>query len=616
MSRKVGYVSDRGKYIDDRQGARPVNGRPSRRRTRRRMGVAVVAALALVAASQSLALSPAVAAESPSISGTVTLGTASSPAGDSEVVVTARLYSSFNGSWTEMKTHTDAAGRYTFESLPRGWYELGFDYVGDEGFATMWWPSHPVPSPNVTRFQLGEEALQRDITLPAGASLAGTVRNTDGAPLGAVRVTASAFDPAGGEDPVTVDTMVTAAEGNYAFEGLPPAEYSLQFSTAAEYRSATLDSGLDLASGEVRTGVDVTMYRYTSLSGYILCPRCGDGDVTPFLAVELERDAGTGSEPAWEAAGTAPLAPTASTDRGYYTFTDLVPGSYRIRVDGDASWTPRPNASEAVTIEDGDEALLDLSIEFSRLDRDFSGDDDPDVIVRSKGGGLLMYAGDGASGWSGVSSIGSGWAAMNHVFAAGDFSGDGHADVMARDGAGRLFLYRGDGAGGWLDWGVVGTGWGIMNSIFSPGDFSGDGHVDLLARDGAGNLWLYPGDGAGGFGTVSKVGVGWNVFDQVFAVGDFGGYGRANVMGRNSAGQLFVYPSSGSGGWAPSSLVGTGWDAFDAVFGSGDFTGDGNDDVMGRDASGRLWLYPGNGFSGWKPRSVVGTGWSSLSFVR
>ncbi|RXZ72807.1 carboxypeptidase regulatory-like domain-containing protein [Agromyces albus] len=615
MSRKVGYVDDRGKYIDDRQGAGPAYGRPARRRMGRRLGMAVLAALALAAASQSLALTPAMAAETPSISGTVTLGSASTPAGDGEVVVTARLYSAFNGSWTEMKTQTDAEGRYLFESLPRGSYELEFDDVGDEGFATMWWPSHPVPSPNVTRFQLGEEALQRDITLPPGASLAGTVRNTDGVPLGAVRVTASAFDPEGGDVPVTVDTMLTAADGIYTFDGLPPAEYSLRFSTATEYQPAILESGLDLASGEVRTGVDVTMYRYTRLSGNILCPRCGDPEVTPFLSVQLERDAGTGAEPVWEGAGTTPVSPTASADTGYYTLTGLAPGSYRIRVDGDESWTPRPNASEVVTIGDGDEALLDLSIEFSRLDRDFSGDDDPDVIVRSRGGGLLMYAGDGASGWSGVSTIGSGWGAMNHVFAAGDFSGDGHADVMARDGAGRLFLYRGDGSGGWLDWGVVGTGWSVMNSIFSPGDFSGDGHVDLLARDGAGNLWLYPGDGAGGFGSVSKVGVGWNVYDQVFAVGDFGGYGRANVMGRNSAGQLHVHPSSGSGGWAPPSLVGTGWGGFDAVFGSGDFTGDGNDDVMGRDASGRLWLYPGDGFSGWKPRSVVGTGWSSLSFV-
>lgn len=254
-------------------------------------------------------------------------------------------------------------------------------------------------------------------------------------------------------------------------------------------------------------------------------------------------------------------------------------------------------------------------VSLMRFDRDFSGDDTPDVLVRTSTGSLLMYTGDGASGWKGASTIGSGWTAMNHVFAAGDFSGDGHEDVMARDGAGRLLLYRGDGNGGWLGWGVVGTGWGQMTAIFSPGDFSGDGNTDVLARDGAGDLWLYSGNGEGGWGAVSKVGSGWNKFDRIFAVGGFGGHAGTNVMARTAAGDLFVYPASGTGGWASPARVGTGWGLFDAVFGAGDFNGDGNDDVMGRDASGRLWLYPGAGDDRWGTPGVVGTGWGHLEFV-
>lgn len=572
-----------------------------------------MASFGLVAASQSVAATPASAAP-PTISGTVTLGSEATAAGDGEVIVTARFFPTGSGSWSELTTRTDAEGRYVFESLPRGSYELGFDYVGDEGFARMWWPSNPVPSLEETRFQLGEESLTRDITLPLGASLDGTVRNTDGAPLEAVRVTVSAFDPAGA-GLVAVDTLLTGAGGTYAFDRLPPAEYSLRFSTQHDYQAATLDSGLVLVSGEVRTGVDVTMYRFTTLGGTVGCSRCGDPDVTPFLTVELERDVGTGAEPVWDGFGTTPVSPTTSIDQGSYTFSGLVPGSYRIRVIGGQGWAPRPNASPAVTIEDGDHALVDVSIEFLQFERDFSGDGHPDVLARTGEGILRMYSGDGASGWRGVSAIGTGWASMNLVFAAGDFSGDGHPDVMARDGGGRLHLYRGDGGGGWLGSGVVGTGWGVMTSILGPGDFSGDGHADILARDGAGVLWLYPGDGSGGFGIPSSIGTGWNVFDQVFAVGDVGGHGGANVMGRNRAGDLFVYPASGSGGWAPPALVGTGWGVFDAVFGSGDFDGDGNDDVMGRDGSGRLWLYPGDGASGWKAPAVVGTGWSTLSFV-
>ncbi|MFE6253655.1 FG-GAP-like repeat-containing protein [Agromyces sp. NPDC057865] len=254
-------------------------------------------------------------------------------------------------------------------------------------------------------------------------------------------------------------------------------------------------------------------------------------------------------------------------------------------------------------------------VAFPAFDRDFSGDDTVDVLARTSTGAMLMYTGDGASGWKGASTIGSGWTAMNHVFAAGDFSGDGHEDVMARDTAGRLHLYRGDGKGGWLGWGVVGTGWGHLTAIFSPGDFSGDGKVDVMARDGAGDLWLYPGDGKGGWGAVSKVGSGWNMFDQVFAVGDFGGSAGANVMGRTAAGDLWVYPATGSGGWATPARVGTGWNIFDAVLGSGDFDGDGFDDVMGRDRTGRLWLYPGRGSNAWGTPAVIGTGWGHLAFV-
>ena len=121
-----------------------------------------------------------------------------------------------------MTTLTDAQGQYALESLPRGRYELGFDYVGDEGYASQWWPSSPVPTLEATRFDLGDEELVRDITLPLGASLSGTVRNTDGVGIADVRVTASAYDPIDHGGPVTVNTAQTTADGTYAFEGLPP----------------------------------------------------------------------------------------------------------------------------------------------------------------------------------------------------------------------------------------------------------------------------------------------------------------------------------------------------------------------------------------------------------
>src|SRR4029453_5807882 len=136
-------------------------------RAHRRAWVAVgsvVASVALITASQSFAVPPASAAVTPAITGTVTLGSTSTPAGAGEVVVTARFFPTGDGSWTELTTLTDAQGHYSLESLPRGRYELVFDYVGEGGYAGKWWPSSPVPTLDATRFDLGDEVLVRDIT--------------------------------------------------------------------------------------------------------------------------------------------------------------------------------------------------------------------------------------------------------------------------------------------------------------------------------------------------------------------------------------------------------------------------------------------------------------------
>lgn len=548
---------------------------------------------------------------SASMSGVVSLGDTSSPAGLDEVVVTAQQYIAWGaGGYAEYTTRTDSTGRYVFPGLPRGLYHLRFDYVGDSGYADQWWPSNPVRSPNTTDFVFGEEPLVRDITLPLGGSVSGILRNSSGTPLGNVPIQASALDPGGYYGYVGVSQTRTSADGAYAFDSLPPAFTSITFAPESEYMATS--RYLSLEAGQVEAGFDATVYRFTMLSGSILCEGCDEYEAG-LLGVRLERNVGSRSEPVWTDAGFSGVSVNGTSI--FYEFRNLVPGMYRASVTGGTGATPRSNVSPVVTMLDGDVTTLDLVAELVGFDRDFSGDRLPDVIVRNTGGAMVMYSGNGASGWNGVATIGSGWSGMDHVFAAGDFSGDGHADVMARDPSGRLYLYRGDGKGGWLGWAVVGSGWGRMTAILSPGDFSGDGNVDVLARDTAGDLWLYTGDGKGGWGTVAKVGSGWNTFDQIFAVGGFGGYGEANVMGRTSNGDLFVYPASGGGGWASPAKVGTGWGIFDAVFGAGDFDGDGNDDVMGRDTAGRLWLYPGGGTSGWGVPAVVGTGWKGLSFV-
>ena len=146
---------------------------------------------------------------------------------------------------------------------------------------------------------------------------------------------------------------------------------------------------------------------------------------------------------------------------------------------------------------------------------DFSGDGKPDVIARHPDGTLLLYLGNGAGGWvTGTGqAIGSGWQSFTAVFAGGDFSGDGKPDVIARQPDGTLLLYRGNGASGWITGNaeVVGGGWQGFTALTGGGDFSGDGKPDVLARRPDGTLLLYRGNGASGWilGHGEPIGGGW-----------------------------------------------------------------------------------------------------------
>ena len=100
---------------------------------------------------------------------------------------------------------------------------------------------------------------------------------------------------------------------------------------------------------------------------------------------------------------------------------------------------------------------------------DFSGDGKPDVLARQPDGALLMYRGDGAGGWlTGTGErIGSGWQEFTALASGGDFSGDGRPDVLARQSDGVLLMYRGNGASGWLT-GTgepLGSGWGSFGGL-------------------------------------------------------------------------------------------------------------------------------------------------------
>ena len=205
------------------------------------------------------------------------------------------------------------------------------------------------------------------------------------------------------------------------------------------------------------------------------------------------------------------------------------------------------------------------------LATEFSGDGRADLLARTSDGRLLMYRGNGRGGFvTGTGEqIGSGWQGFTALLAPGDFHGDGKPDLLARRPDGALLLYRGNGDSGFAGAAVqVGSGWGGFTALLAPGDWSGDRKADVLARRSDGALLLYRGNGAGGWvtGRAEQIGAGWQGFTALAAGGDFSGDGNPDILARAADGGLILYKSNGSGGFmTPYPRVGSGWQSLSFI---------------------------------------------------
>lgn len=289
---------------------------------------------------------------------------------------------------------------------------------------------------------------------------------------------------------------------------------------------------------------------------------------------------------------------------------------------------------------------------------DVTGDGHNDLLARTPGGDLYLYAGTGnlSAPFAAGKKVGSNWSMFDQIVGANDVNGDGLGDVYGRTPNGDLYFYAGTGnAANPLKAGVkVGFGWDIYNQIVAVDDQNGDGRGDLIARDLSGHIWTYYGQADGKLTTRAARGQGWYTV-QFFPSGGNPTYGKQDLFGLDGSGTLNYYWGQGDGylskvnpgkpgGWdgvhylsAPSSLntserwasilemgsngdlytnanyVGGGWNIYNTIIGVGDLTGEGNGDLIARQGSnGHLYLYPGNGqATGVYSRIDVGAGWNA-----
>ena len=130
---------------------------------------------------------------------------------------------------------------------------------------------------------------------------------------------------------------------------------------------------------------------------------------------------------------------------------------------------------------------------------DYTNDGVPDLVARTTGGELRVYALTRSLtvGWQ--LPIGIEWQGARSITATGAVNVDVNADVVVLRTDGSVRLYRGTGPGALNYYDIVLTGQTDLVRIVGTGDFTGDGPNDILGQAADGRLFLYPGDGKGGF---------------------------------------------------------------------------------------------------------------------
>ncbi|MFG2560563.1 FG-GAP repeat domain-containing protein [Streptomyces sp. NPDC048496] len=150
---------------------------------------------------------------------------------------------------------------------------------------------------------------------------------------------------------------------------------------------------------------------------------------------------------------------------------------------------------------------------------DLSGDGKGDLLARDRSGNLYLYRGNGTgSAFATRIKVGSGWGVYNKLLGAGDYTGDGRTDLLARTTGGTLYLYAGTGnaSAPFKSRVAIGGGWNTYNKLAAPGDINGDGKGDIVGVNSAGDLYRYTSTGTGKFTAKVKVGGGWNTYRNLY----------------------------------------------------------------------------------------------------
>ena len=147
---------------------------------------------------------------------------------------------------------------------------------------------------------------------------------------------------------------------------------------------------------------------------------------------------------------------------------------------------------------------------LGRLDGNYVGSANPDIVVRKASTGRLVLHDIDRSGRSWrigatvKTNIRAPWA--KQIIRAGDWDGDGIADILAiRKSDKRAVLFRGVGGGTFQPAQDLPGSFGGVKLLAAVGDVTGDGKPDLMGQPKGGQMQVYPGQGVNGFGPAAPV---------------------------------------------------------------------------------------------------------------
>ncbi|HTQ31116.1 MAG TPA: SdrD B-like domain-containing protein [Opitutaceae bacterium] len=412
-------------------------------------------------------------------------------------------------------------------------------------------------------------------------------------------------------------STLTDANGNYSFAGLMDGTYTVRFASQNGWRCTYGSTGQSatVADGARVVGCDFGLTQTAAgISGSVFVDSNGNGTKDSGepsyagLMAYLDsnnnavRDAGE---------------PLAMTDaNGGYSFTNLAPGTYTVRLIAPPDWSVTGSDHHVFTLASGDGLQTNANFGIQLPAPTFSAKGgsyelpQTIAITSAASGTIIRYTTDGSTPsetngiiYSGPVTISSTTTLKAIAYASGfgdspvttavynlipgwavrDFDGNGSADILWQN-AGQFGIWTMSGITP-ISFVKLGGEPSTM-TILAVGDFNHDGSPDILWRNTSNNeigIMLMNGTTVSGYDVIGKADSSWTVA----GLGDFNNNGQTDILWEHNTSnyEIDLWSMNGTSVTSVTQIgtVPSPW----TIVGVGDFNNDGKPDL--------LWYYPPTG---------------------